>query len=433
MINEFIIKVSNVKIFLDPQTFVPIENTNIPIKHLTFRSHTDIFWKVEVVEYRPIEKYLKVKVNDYTILDRAEFETQIPTREITHILFEKIDWKKLEPTLTSYQKNKLLEILSNINTNPFSIGDLATTKVSGNNWPSTISLTSASKGPMLSKHSEDFKIDITDVVFIQGGVTFKRCIKYLLHEFEFNIQNDHILPAFENVKFWFAKKFKSKKIDVNAVFSLANYDVMGISTTSKQIDQINPALIDSIKHERTLRLTKKPKSIDPYKSIFIADEIFTQVDTNDNEGNIFHQSDNEILSILVEKGDVRNKKQLEYLADEKQTTNQKLRYTLHPIFGFLFLIEGKTYNHFVWELLNSHATYIWSIETKSKHIDSQFNIVETEVNIIRSSGRENYKLLNKNKHQDNLFTFHVITHDDITSNLADNFEKWMSKLNGLVV
>jgi len=101
-------------------------------------------------------------------------------------------------------------------------------------------------------------------------------------------------------------------------------------------------------------------------------------------------------------------RQLAYLAGTKQSQNHKLRYTLNPNFGFLFLIEGAKNKHFVWELLNSHATYIWSIDKSVKEIKLQFKRVESIINMIRTSGRGNYKRAFRNNHQDNDLVFRVI-------------------------
>jgi len=117
------------------------------------------------------------------------------------------------------------------------------------------------------------------------------------------------------------------------------------------------------------------------------------------------------------------------LSGKKQTENHKLRYTLNPNFGFLFLVEGAENNQFVWELLNSHATYIWSIDKQQAEIELQFKRIESIVTTVRTSGRENYKRGYKNNHQDNDLVFRVIHHEDIASDLVDAFPKWKSKLN----
>jgi hypothetical protein len=429
--NELTIKVCNDRIFFNPRLFIPIQQTNIPKKHLTFRSHKAIYWKVEMLEYKSTDKSLKVKVKDYSTSDISKFDQQQPKKDVNQLLFEKFDWGKLEPTLISYQKVKLHEILFNIDASPFSKGDFPTTKIPKSefavNPPSVVA--DQEMEPKVVKVTEDFWIQFTDAYFMLGYVTFKRRIKKIGKELDFKIPNEHILAEFENIKFWFAKKLKTKKFKAIVAVTLKGDEITETFATSKHIDQITPELIDSVKYQRTFALTKEPRVVNPDKSLFTAEEIFTQIDTEDIEGNVFKQSEEDILNFFLEKSDIRNKKQLAYLAGKKQTEKYKLRYTLNPNFGFLFIVEGVENNHFVWELLNSHATYIWSIEKQQTEIELQLKRVESIVNTVRTSGRENYKRAYRNNHQDNDLVFRVIHHEDIASDLVDAFPKWKNKLN----
>lgn len=428
---DITIKVRNDRIYFNPRLSIPIQQTNIPKDHLTFRSHEDIFWKVEMLEYKPTDKCLKVKVKDYSTSDISKFDNQQPKKEVEQLLFEKFDWRKLEPILTAYQKIKLHEVLFNIDADPFSRGDMTVPSVHKTvfNFPPTSPSTEHETKPIVTTITDEFWLYFTDCVFLLGYVTFKKHIKKLGKEIDFKIPNEHILAEFDNVKFWFAKKLKTKKFKVTVVITLTDNEVTETFATSKHIDQITPDLIDSVKYQRTFALTKEPRLTSPDKALFTAEEIFTQIDTDDIEGNVFNQSEQDILNFFLEKSEIRNKKQLAYLAGKKQTENHKLRYTLNPNFGFLFLVEGAENNHFVWELLNSHATYIWSIDKGEKEIELQFKRIESIVNTVRTSGRENYKRAYRNNHQDNDLVFRVIYHEDIASNLVDDFPKWKSKLN----
>lgn len=421
--NELIIKVCNDRIYFNPRLSIPIQQTNIPKKHLTFRFHQDFFWKVEMLGYNSSDKCLKVKVAEYGTSEISKFDQQQPKKDVKQLLFEKFDWEKLEPLLTSYQKIKLREILFNIDASHFSRGDVLTTTAS------KPELTIAELQPRVVKSTEDFWIDFTDAHFMLGYVTFKKYIKKLGKELDFKIPNEHILAEFENIKFWFARKLKTKKFKVSVFITLKDDQLTEVLATSKHIDQITPEFIDSVKYQRTFALTKEPRFGNPDKSLFTADEIFSEIDTDDLEGNVFNQSEEDILNFFLEKSDIRNKKQLAYLAGKKQSENHKLRYTLAPNFGFLFLVEGLENNHFVWELLNSHATYVWSIDKQQREIDLQFKRIESIVNTVRTSGRENYKRAYRNNHQDNDLVFRVINHEHVASDLVDAFPKWKSKLN----
>jgi hypothetical protein len=424
-LKEVIIKIDNERIHFSPRFSIPISQTNIPNEHLRFHSHENIFWKLELIEYDHEHKRWKVKVADYFPEDITNFDRQKPNKEITQVAFERFDWEHLEQYLENYKKINLLPILDNIDADKFSRGD---------DWKPTLPKQRPtfiiSQSPNIEKTiTKEFSVYFKDATFMLGSVLFKKYIKEVSTEVNFEIKNDHILPEFNNIKFWFAKKLHTKKFKVSAIIISVNGRVVDAIATSPEIELINSELIDSVKYERTIALTKEPRLTDTDKSLFTAEEIFDQIESSDVEGNVFKQSEEDILKSLLEKGNIRNKKQLEYLSGAKQTVNSKLHYTLYPNFGFLFLIEGKDNNHFVWELLNSHATYIWSMEKSGMALEHQYYRLEKTINTIRGTNREKYKRAYRNNSQDSDLVFRVINHDDISSNFIDGFVKWKQKLN----
>lgn len=449
---EIILKITNEKVFFNGQLCIPITQTNIPKQHLTFRRQDDIFWMVEMIDYKSNEGYLTVKVIDYNASDISKFETQRQKNKVTQLVFEKFEWEKLEKHLSSYKISELQtyiiqnETISHLESklslsypsnllkpSPENIHKEGETILPGekNFVPGIIpslSPSSVEQKPVIKTIKKEFLISFTDVYFKLGYVTFKKYINEIKQSLDFKIANENILAEFENIKFWFAKKLKSKRIRVIAMITLIDAKVSEVIANSIHIDLITPDLIDSIKYQRTLAITKEPRISTVDKSLFTADEIFNQFD-NDIEGNIFKQTEEGIFNLLIEKTGVRNKKQLAYLSGKKQSDKYGLRYTLHPHFGFLFLVEGVENNHFIWELLKSHATYIWSIHKSDKEIELQFKRIEAIINIIRSSGREAYKKAFRNDHLDNDLVFRIIEHEEIGSDFVDGFPKWKNKLN----
>jgi hypothetical protein len=445
MLKELIIKVDNKEIHLSPKLSVPIHQTNIPIEHCSFRTHEDIFWKVELIDYNPETNCWRMKVIDYFIKDIKNYDRQKSTREVHRIFFEKFDWPKFEYHLSNYQKIKLLDMLYNQNADLLFRENPNKEKGSGLSSDSSILTTAHNhqteseldttnflqNEPMLSieTHNVEFTIYFSEIHFMLGYVTFRKRIKEIGEIIDFKIRNEYILAEFEDIKSWFAKKLKTKKIKVNATIIISDKNVIEVSAYSQQISMIDEELIDSIKYQRTIALTKAQRISEVDKSLFTADEIFGEMSTEDIEGNVFNQNEQDILGFLIGNNKTRNRKQLEYLSGSKQAENSKLRFTLHPNFGFLFFIEGKMNNHFVWELLNSHATYIWSIEKSAQELELQYNRIEASINTIRDSGREQYKRAYRTTHLDNDLVFCVIEHNDITSNFVEGFVKWKYKLN----
>lgn len=445
MLNELIIKVDNQVIHLCPGLTVPTRQTNIPIDYCKFRSHKDIFWKVQLLQYNAATKCWKMQVVDYFVNDIKNFERQKSTREVERIAFEPFDWLRFERNLISYQKNQLLNVLHNHDTDSFFREEVTQTpakNLSATNFynqtindhlnqeqPSLDAFIQAERQPIVETLKVEFSVYFTDANFKDGNVIFSKNIKEFGDQIDFKIKNDYVRAEFENIKSWFAKKLKTKKFKVNAAITTTDGKVTEVTASSPQIAMIDSELIDSIRYQRTLSLTKSPRVKETDQSLYTADEIFAEMDTDDLEENVFNQNEHEILSILLNNSKTRNRKQLEYLSGSKQAEKSKLRFTLHPNFGFLFFIEGKKNNHFVWELLNSHATYIWSTENSEKEIELQYKRIEASINTIREVGREQYKRAYRQNQHDSDLVLSIIEHEDITSKSVDGFVKWKHKLN----
>lgn len=153
------------------------------------------------------------------------------------------------------------------------------------------------------------------------------------------------------------------------------------------------------------------------------DEVF---DNLDEYHNVFNQSDMDIISVLAEVYGLRNKRQLEYLSVERHSTKQKIKFTLKPMFGFLFFLEGSQSDYYCWELLNSNATYLWKI-TKTADA-SHLAVIEQEISCIHEIGREQYRRDIK-KTQPVGFVFSFVDHKGIAVNENDSFSEWKQKLN----
>jgi hypothetical protein len=427
---------------------VSIRQSNIPFEYLKFRSQNDIFLKVELIGYNIESKRWTMKVIDYSVEDIKNFERQKSTKEIEKIVFERVDWLQFEKLLTHYQKAKLIDFIYNHDIKRYTKegSDDKTSFPILSKMPMKKTDDSIKQPYIKSTELEptnyemkirtfnfEFKIYFTDAIFSLGYVAFSKYIFELGKNVDFKIKNENILAEFDNIKSGFAKILKTRKFKVYATITAADRKITDIKAESPEISRINEELIESVKYQRTISWIKSPKILDTDKSLFTAEDIFDEMKSNDIEGNIFKQSEQDILKFMLDNHKTRNKKHLEYLSGSKHSEKSKLKFTLQPSFGFLFLIEGKENNHFVWELLNSHATYIWSIGKSEQDIDLQYKRIEVTINSIRESGREKYKRAYRQNHLDNDLVFCVIEHDAISSNLVDGFVKWKHKLNEMLI
>lgn len=435
---KILIKMYHDKIYFNSENYILISDTNIPKEAgLRFSTRKVVIWEVAMMDYSDSDMNLTIMILDYHPKVTSSFIKQNPKKPIQKLTF-KYDfiWSELEPVLTSYVKDKLKGKLTHYT--PRESRDketLSSKSYTSNENPLNAIPVHIKKEEISTKtyHKEEFWIDFSDVKFKLGYVAFKKYIKASINaNLDFKIPNDNILEEFDSIKFWFSKKLKAKKIQVEVTVISIHNKVVETLSKSKHIDSITPELIDSIKYQRINAITEKLRDSKISKELFTAEEIFSQIDSNDLEGNVFKQNEKDILDFLLEKKNVRNKKELNYLSGNKQSLNQKIRYTSYPNFGFLFLIEGDENNHFVWELLESNATYIWTINKSQQEINLQYKRIEAIINTIRDNGRNNYKRYYRNNHHDSDIRFSHIDHTHIGSDFLDEFPKWKSKLNELI-
>jgi len=431
---EVILKICNQWIYFNPDLRIDISCSNIPVEHLTFRTHRDIYWKIEMSAYSVGDACLTAKVSDYNTDDISGFAIQQPKKKVERVFFEDIRWVELEKLLASYRKVKLQHLISYQ-------GDEGVPK-NAIQKEAQISQPSINPGipqfadlfiDQLHRNTSRFQlkvnIPVSEVSFHLGYVSAHALIGQTDEVIEIKVANEHIIPEFDNIKFWFAKKLRVKQFKFELDVETDLKQVLSCKAASAHIDAINPALIDSVKLERSLSLTRKPAMKNPDQSLFDADEIFNQFGDDAPEGNVFKQTENDLLKFLLDTGKVRNKRHLNYLAAQKQSAENKLRYTLQPHFGFLFLTQGETNNHFIWELLNSHATYIWSISNTEGTLHEQYKRIERIINEIRNAGRQHYRQAYQRNPLEADILFRVIEHDKINAMQSDGFVRWKNRLN----
>lgn len=416
-----ILKIFDGRVFFNPDISIPLTQTNIPVKDLMFKPYRDFYWLVKMEYFDSNNKQLFVKVQGYDTGPSEEFNQQHPKDEVRLLFFRELDWRYLESQLSYYAKINLKSIVKNM---PAEHVDAKLESPNVDFAPS----------PQKSSLSVKFDVPFADASFNLGYVGFQKYISQINREIDFKILNDHLLPEFDHIKFWFAKRLGTRKFKVRAEIQLVDNEIEKIHATSNEIEAISSELVDSIKQQQTLALIKHPRVIQLDKTLFTSEDIFDQFEEDkSSQGNIFRQSEKDILEALLTGHSIRNRQQLIYLSGAKQSENEKIRFTLNPHFGFLFLVEGEQFNHFVWELLNSHATYVWSIGKMEQEIKLQYQRIEQSINTIRNSSREAYKNAYRKQNIDQDLVFNVLMHTHADSSLVDGFPKWKHRLNELLV
>ncbi|MBK8554328.1 MAG: hypothetical protein IPL65_00500 [Lewinellaceae bacterium] len=243
---------------LNPKLTVRPDLTNIPYQYLLFRDVRPIYWEAEMLGFDEMKSCLRLRVIDYKV-DRPSprFEYQQPKKEIASLFFEKLDWQQLEPLLSSYKKAGLENMVFNLS------APAATAK----REPGVFDLAESSM-------SVSFSVPFSAVQFVVGMVHIEYVVPKLDRELAFSIENPVLLPEFELIKPWFAKKLKSDHVQVNAEIHFKGGEIERISAQSKQIAAINDQMLQAVRQQRLRGITRTPKVESPDKTLFTSEDIF---------------------------------------------------------------------------------------------------------------------------------------------------------------
>lgn len=429
-----IIRITDNKVYLNPSTSFEVADTNLGLGSVRFGHNHDIYWEIEFSAggYDSSNHLLTVTVSHYRPVHTDVFNTQEIKGTIQKLHFKGIHWGELEKHLSSYKKKPLLtagviiEKDAIANTLETAYSRHATTYKPAPAAPTPI-VTPPSQ-PRIENKSANFDIAFEDAVFETGQVSFLQFFKWHKTPVLFVIKNSWILPQYDFIKQYFSKALGRKTFGVNASMTLTDGVVTETIANSAEIRLIDAALIDKIKYKRTLQLITVPIKREK-QTLYTEADIFQSFEETTG-GNIFDQSSENILDFILTYKKVRNELQLKHLSAALHDPKQKLRFTLNPLFGFVFYMSNSSQYFFCWELLNSHATYIWSLPKQTHTTESAIDIIEEEISLVEQNGRENYRKLKKQTPtQDQTFT--IIEHTN-ANDIETGFENWKRKIENIL-
>jgi hypothetical protein len=164
------------------------------------------------------------------------------------------------------------------------------------------------------------------------------------------------------------------------------------------------------------------------KLLYSHNDVLSVITEREGETNVLSASASDILEIMIKQGVVKNVRQLEFLSKDKQSLNDKLRFTAKPHFGFVFKVDGIAKQFFIWELLNTHATYVWEKDIEES---ASNEFIENEISLIKTNGREEYRRYYKNLVSKD-FQFHLIEHEGGDLSKEERFVKWKEKVEAII-
>lgn len=417
MSNQYLtIKLDNVKIDLTNSISFSYDKTNLPKQAFNFTTHIPIFWKLEQKHYDFASGTLTVEVVDYNLTEDTvliDYELKYP---INNLNFEKLDWEKFNPLIYSYTLSKLKNSIFNYRDTLLYLNDEKSedVKLLRRTAPN---LFFNNHDPIKEEREIEIKVKYEEAKFDTSKISFSARIRTYKIIKQLEIFNSCLRPEFEYIKPYFVKRL-GKSFLVKIKLKLLDGEVEEITAESDDINGINEDLIKSIKVSSILEL-KHLKIERENKTLYSTKELF------DETLSLFEASAKDILEIFIENAKVKNIRQLEYLAKERQTLNERVQFTIKPLFGFVFH-EFDNKQCFIWELLNSHATYIWKSNDTENKLDLE-KIVEQAIANIKNDGREVYKKYYKTIENPG-YDFGVVEHSSNKLTEDERFAEWRNKL-----
>jgi len=395
------VKTISVKIFQDKIWFnsdlnLSLDLTNLPFKYFKF-SQRPIFWLLEMKSYDKDSFTLKVNVLNFNEPFKESWLLQRPKAQVSRLHFLHLDWGAFCSCLSFYQSDAKIMLPFDPNSE------------SNNN---------------VKYHSMEVSVPISSLKIGHGTVSFKKKFKWSDEKIEIVISQVNMIPEYEYIKPYFFKILKKKTINVNVSLKIVDKIIEIIDSESTDLNSIdNDAIyiVKSYKIDNWKRLAK-----DTVKGTLLFDSSSNEFSQSDF-GNI-DEFEREILFHILKDNDIRNKPQLNYLANIL-LDSQKLMLSVEPQFGFVFVVKGVEMVHCVWELVNSHGTYIWSFKGE-KFGEIQLKSLEHEFSILSQFGRSHYR--NNVENSDQLF-FNIVQHKRNDDPIIDHFGKWKVELEKLFI
>lgn len=378
-----------------------------------FRKREEIYWQAAMTGYNAESGELHLGVTDYEAEGKYFRPDLRPKQPVKRLRFALLDGEALKAQLTYYRQ-----------------GDLEPLLVPASSSTSFAPAAAATKNTAkeASDHPVTFSVPLLELTFGNGGVKGFTDLPGVVEPVAFGIPNDHLVAEFDAIKPFFVRALGRKTARVEATLRFVNDQPKLTAARSPQIAAINDEMLE-IFRARAVRQILSPDRLNTVdKSLFTPDDVFASLDDDALGKATLPQDGHDLLSEILRHKNIRNARQLAFLAGKLHPPGRKLRFVLSPKFGFVFLAIGQDGHHFILELLDSHATYIWSIPRDWQTLDEQYRAVEREIMAIGRMGRGQYR---RTLHFEHDFWF--VVHDNAESSLVDGFPRWKNRLlEGLV-
>ncbi len=417
-----IIKIDRDKIYLTPGFALTWEDTNLPFQAFKIKSARTYLWEVHITNYERDQGILHFEVIDYDSPEELAFSNQKMKGKISGIHFLPLN-KEYFLNMCSYYA--LRDITPFLSIEPLESGgfEIESKEILKPYISQSIFQDSTEREIF-------FSYPFNQALFGHGYLECTTWVPEINELISVRIYNRNLIPEFYLIRNFFHRVFQTRKFHVKAIIRFELGKVIEINAKSKEIDSINGRILERI---RTAPFHHLIQSHRPEKTILVSPEdLLKEYEemAKDKDSKTIQNED--IFSIWMSHSGVRNRHQLVYLAGKIQQSSSKIRITVKPDFGFLFHHSTEGYHHWIWELLNSNATYVWSFSQETHSKQRCLQKLEESIQYIGDLGRIRYKSWTKqDPHKD--YGFHAIHHTGQTNIEQDPFVRWKENLHKVLI
>jgi len=441
--NSKVLKILENKFYYTSDDFIHISNTNFPPKHFGFSSGKPRYWRIKITKFNIDNSTIEAEILDYDSNEIDRFKLQKKKTDLNKLEFFKMDWSKLKTCLTHYSENshkqivgaflnvlsedKQMESVLKPKTERYKENNLELEKQKLINVRLNLKNIKRYETEIRIPEKREISLNFSEYYknasFQDGCIIVEKYVQEISSVVIVQIANKHIIANYDYIKHYFSTITGSKKFNVSAKLIFLDGKLNDTKASSTEIESIDESTIEKVKDARAIEIINIKSAGKEDSCIYSADEILSKLDGSQN---VFNQTEKEIIDRIIYSKSVRNKKQLLFLSG-KQAKDANIKFTLNPVFGYLFLINEGNNKIVCWELLRSNATYIWSF-SEEKSLDIVYERIQKTIKTIELYGRKKYRTANKRKEIDEDLNFKLINHTKLNKMEKDGFVLWKKKL-----
>jgi hypothetical protein len=237
---------------------------------------------------------------------------------------------------------------------------------------------------------KSFSVPVRNLQFHFGGVSCKKLIRELDKTIGITIINYDIREEFDAVKEYFANALGTDTIQIAVRIETIGDVPKIIEAQSPEIARINQNLIETVRFQYVKATVKKKVKIETENTLLTMEEFFSLLSEQTIKASAFYEDEKELAEDLLAITETKHYHHLRYLSSKHAHHLMRLRFVLKP-FSFLFLLEGETHYHLVWETLDTEeATYVWPVEKEVVKLKLALKKVEDILQLVKVQGKTAY-------------------------------------------